>query len=133
MQNGAFQVKFYEFGSRGIWDTVYLIYVRKPLILLQKHHFYNINKVYHISNTPGTKFMKIGLKCSILQFEMNKTIIFELYFFHLNLFLNPYKKFMLNSTTFKTMPYYDPPYLKCFPDVRIRFYDQNLVFYQFWF
>ena len=27
MQNGAFQAKIHEFGSMGIWDTVYPIYV----------------------------------------------------------------------------------------------------------
>ena len=29
LQNGAFQDKFYEFGSRGFYDTLYLIYVMK--------------------------------------------------------------------------------------------------------
>ena len=77
MQNGAFQAKFYEFGSRGIWGTIYPIYVIKPLILWQKHHFYNINRVYCISNTPGTKFMKFGLKYSNSHFKKYKIIKFE--------------------------------------------------------
>ena len=33
--------------------------------------------MYRISNTPGTKFMKFGLKCSNLHFKKNKTIKFE--------------------------------------------------------
>ena len=97
MQNGTFQAKFYEFGSRGIWDTVYPIYVIKPLILRQNPHFYYINRIYRISNTPGTKFIKYGLKCSILHFKLDKTIKFERIFFHLSLFLNPYRKFVLKT------------------------------------
>ena len=46
MQIGAFQAKFHEFGSRGIWDTVYPIYVVKSLILWQNLSFYYINSVY---------------------------------------------------------------------------------------
>ena len=34
-------------------------------------------RVYRISNTPGTKLMKFGLKCSNLHFKKNKTIKFE--------------------------------------------------------
>ena len=33
---GAFLAKFHEFGSRGIWDSVYPIYVVKSLILWKK-------------------------------------------------------------------------------------------------
>ena len=39
--------------------------------------FYYINRVYRISNTPGTKFTKLGLKYSYLHFKKNKTIKFE--------------------------------------------------------
>ena len=46
MQNGAFQVKFQEFGSR-------CIYVIKPRVLLNKEKNYFINRVYHILNTTG--------------------------------------------------------------------------------
>ena len=74
---GAIQAKFHEFGSRGIWDTVYHIYVVKSLVLWQNKSFYYINRVYRILNTPGTKFMKFGLKCSNLHFKKNKTIKFE--------------------------------------------------------
>ena len=43
--------------------------------------------VFRISNTPGTKFIKFGLKCPILHFEMDKTIKFERIFFSLEHFL----------------------------------------------
>ena len=33
--------------------------------------------MYHISNTPGTKFMKFGQKCSNFHIKKNKTIKFE--------------------------------------------------------
>ena len=70
MQNGTFQAKFYEFGFRLQIRYVisYPIYLIKPLILWQKHHFYNINRVYWNSNTPGTKFVKYGLKVEMLHF-----------------------------------------------------------------
>ena len=39
------------------------------------------------TNTPGTKFIKFGLKCPILHFKMDKTIRFERIFFSLETFL----------------------------------------------
>ena len=33
----------------------------------------NRNCVYRILNTPGNKYMKLDLKCSILNFKMEKT------------------------------------------------------------
>ena len=80
---------------------VYPIFVIKPLILWKKHYFYNRSRVFHIANTPGTKFVKFGLKCSILHFKMNKTLNSNVYFFHLSVFLNPYRKFMLNNKCFQ--------------------------------
>ena len=66
---------------------IYPIYVVKSLILWQNKPFYCINRAHYISNTPGTKFMKFGLKCPILHFKMDKTIGFKRIFFSLETFL----------------------------------------------
>ena len=44
---------------------------------MQNIPFYYINRVYCILNTPGTKFMKFGLKWSNLHFKRYKAIKFE--------------------------------------------------------
>ena len=62
------------------------------------HHFYNINRVYRISNTPGTKFVKFDLRWrSILHFKMYKTIKFERIFFSLEPFLESLQDVHVNN------------------------------------
>ena len=63
-----------------IWHTLFK-YVIKIVLLPLNEWFYYMNRVYRISNTPGTKSLKFGLKCSILHFKMDKTIKFERTFF----------------------------------------------------
>ena len=55
---------------------------------------------YRISNTPGTKFIKLGLKCSFLHFEMDKTIKFERIFFSLEPFLESLQEVHVKYVTF---------------------------------
>ena len=69
----------------------------KSLILWQNITFYYINRVYRISNTPGTKFVKYGLRCSILHFKLNKTIKFERIFFSLEPFLESLQDVHVNK------------------------------------
>ena len=118
MKIGAFLAKFHEFGSRGIWDTIYPIYVVKSLILWQNKPFYCINWAHYISNTPGTKFMKFGLKYPNLHFKKYKTIKVEPTWDCLNLLLNPYTEFMLNKTAFRyllILPKHQKPGLCNYP------------------
>ena len=61
-KNEAFQTKFHKFSSR-IFEIRY------------SYSLYLIFTTY--LNTPGTKFIKFGFKCSILKFKMVKTIKFE--------------------------------------------------------
>ena len=70
MQIRSFLAKYHEFGSRGIWNTIYPIYVLEWYILPWNEWFYYINREYRISNTPETKFMKFGQK--LLQFAFWK-------------------------------------------------------------
>ena len=60
---------------------------------------YDINRQYPISNTPVTKFMKFGKKCSILHFKM----IYMKSEMHMSLFLNPYRKIMSIKPIFGSM------------------------------
>ena len=53
--------------------------------------------VNSISNTPGTKFIKFGLKCPILHFKMDKTIKFEHIFFSLETFLGSLQQINVNE------------------------------------
>ena len=49
MQIGASQAKFYDFGSRGIWNTVGPIYMVKSLILWQNipNLLHELGTLYH--------------------------------------------------------------------------------------
>ena len=78
--NKGVQDRFHDFDIRSIWNMVCPIYaIRKVCFAITwlKEWFYIINKIYHISNTPGTKFMKFGLKYSNLHFKKYKIIKFE--------------------------------------------------------
>ena len=69
----------------------------KVPFLLQK------NRVYRISNTPGTKIMKFGMKCFILHFKMEKTIKFECIFFSLETFLESLQQINVKQYLFEML------------------------------
>ena len=49
---GASQARFYDFGCRGIWDTLYPIYVVKWNVLPWNEWFYYMNKIKTVSQIP---------------------------------------------------------------------------------